>query len=395
MKDIVHRKLINFVKYNRTVLGIYRFFGNALVYILKLFCRIDDKKILFMAFGGQKYDDSPRAIYEAINKDPYFFDYKLVWAFTDPKNTGEDGMERVKVDTFSFFFHALTSRVWITNSSVERGLDLKCKGTIEVNTWHGTPLKKLGEDIVGNNVHGKFKAKKNIIYCAQSEYDRDIFSRLFHVDKEHFIVKDLPRNDSLLRYTDERIKEIKTYLGIPEDKKVILYAPTFREYDRDAQNACYIKPPINMHKWEERLGDNHVVLFRAHYEIVRVMGIECNEFIKDVSDYTYLNDLFAVSDMLISDYSSMFFDYSIVEKPMLCFAYDLEVYLKERGLYLDPEEIFPNGVAYDEDELILKILKMDVESSCRITADFKARFAPNAGHATEAVVSKIKELIVK
>lgn len=182
-------------------------------------------------------------------------------------------------------------------------------------------------------------------------------------------------------------------LGISSLKKIILYAPTFREYSRDKFNACYLKPPIDIEKWKKTLGGGYIILFRAHYEVINVLGIRDDDFIKNVSSYPCLNDLIAISDMLISDYSSIYFDYSITEKPMLCFAYDYEEYSEKRGLYLSLHDIMPCNVNLDENSLLEEITRMDIDEYTNKTKIFKNRFAPNAGNATNIVIDKLKEII--
>ena len=385
----MHKKLVSFVKYNKVVLFLYRLFGNCLLMLLRLFVRVKDKRVLFMSFGGQKFDDSPRALFEAMKKDPFFAEYELIWGFTRPEKFSTDGAKKVKVDTFAFYKVALSSRIWITNSSVQRGLRLKRRGIVEINTWHGTPLKKLGDDFTGK-ITPKKKKHDGTIYASQSEYDREIFTRLFHTEKENILLTDLPRNDALLSYTSEDKKGLKKALSLPLDKKVILYAPTFREYERDKMNACYIKPPIDTAKWKETLSGEYVVLFRAHYEVINILGIQNDGFFFNVSDYPSLNDLMAVSDILLSDYSSIYFDFSITEKPMFAFPYDYKTYLEKRGLYLMLEDVFPYGVFEDEDALLNAFTSFDEETCKAISRTFRERFAPYAGSASEKLLSVLK-----
>ena len=120
--------------------------------------------------------------------------------------------------------------------------------------------------------------------------------------KENVIISDLPRNDVLLKYTAEDIKKIKMSLHIPADKKVILYMPTYREYTRDSANACYFNPPMDLAKWEKELGDEYVLLFRAHYLVVKNMNIKENAFVREMSKYKQLSELYAISGIMIYDY---------------------------------------------------------------------------------------------
>lgn len=390
----MNRRVLSFFKYNKLFVFLYRLAGSILVSILKIFVPIKDKRILFVSYGGRKFDDSPKALYDSIKIDEFFKDYELIWAFDNPASF-DTGCKKIKVDTLRYYIAALSSKIWISNSGIERGLNLKRKSTLEIDTWHGTPLKKIGLDVKTRIAYKKSKRKTKSIFCAQSEFDREIFSRLFNTDKENILLSDLPRNDSLVKYTDVEINNIKNNLGIAAQKKIILYAPTYREFDRDKLNGCYIAPPINWDKWEQELGKEYIVLFRAHYEIVKILGVENSEFVKDVSNYPCLNDLIAVSDLLVSDYSSIYFDYSITEKPMLCFAYDKDIYASQRGLYFDLEDIMPCNINLDEDSLIQEIKNLSYEEYCTKTKIFKDRFAPYAGNATLAVINTIKEKVGK
>ena len=200
----MHKKIVSLVKYNKILRALYRFFGNVLVCVLSLFVRVRKNRILFMSFGGKKYDDSPKALYQKMKNDEAFNDFEFIWAFCDTSKFNVE-CKKVKVDTLKFYITALSSRIWINNSSVERGLKLRRKKTIEINSWHGTPLKKMGEDI--HNYQGykdSVKKEKGIrIYCSQSEYDQEIFTRLFKIEKENILISDLPRNDALLRYSED------------------------------------------------------------------------------------------------------------------------------------------------------------------------------------------------
>ena len=355
--------------------------------ILKCFVKVNDKKILVMSFGGRKYDDSPKEVYEALKKDPFFADYDIVWGFLAPEKFKHLGLKTVKVDTFKFYIYALSSRIWINNSSVERGLNLRRSNTIEFNTWHGTPIKKLGDDINTQMAYRRKKRKIGTVrYCSQSEYDREIFSRLFKTDISNIIISDLPRNDNLAHTANSEIDDIGLKLNIPKDKKIILYAPTFREYSRDALNNCVLYPPIDFKKWKKELGNEYVLLFRAHYEVVKALDIKNDSFIMDVSDWPQLSELIKISDILISDYSSIYFDYAITEKPMFNFSYDYEEYLEKRGTYIDLRKELPCKVNLNEDTLIEEIKTFNYEEYCKKTIKFKEKYAPYAGQATYKVI---------
>ena len=178
-------------------------------------------------------------------------------------------------------------------------------------------------------------------------------------------------------------------LGLPLNKKVILYAPTWRDSD-DYGKTYSLNPPIHINKWEKQLGKEYVMLFRVHHYTTQLLGIEFNDFARDFSSYPVINDLFIASDLLISDYSSCITDFSILERPVICFAYDYQSYAKRRRLNIDFEKEMPSGIMQTEDKVINHILSMDYQEECRKTRDMiKNKYTYIGGHATEICVDAV------
>lgn len=381
------KKLKNILKTNQLVYFLYSSFFNFGLYILKLFIKVDERIILFNSFGGKKYDDSPRVIFEYMKTQDKYDKYEIYWAFDNPERFNIDGAQKVKTDTLKYFIIALKSKYWITNSGIERGLKFKNKKTIYINTWHGTALKKIGKDTPKAMI--KFKVSKCDIMYAQSKYDIEIFSDAFGIPKEKFELVGLPRNDELYEVTNEEKENIRKKLGIQKNKKIILYAPTFREYKRD-KDGCIIAPPINIKKWKKKLGNQYVMLFRAHYEVNKILGIESDDFIYNVSNYENLNELLKISDIMISDYSSIMIDYSILKRPIYSFAYDYEEYLEKRGMYIDLEKELPNGICKNEEELLEKIKNCNFEEQKEKTEKFCNKYVEADGNARKYIDEIIK-----
>jgi len=379
-------KLVTRVKSSKLLYNIYFFVMNFLIGILKLFVKPDDNLILINSFGGKKYDDSPKELYEAMLKDERFQKYRFVWAFHEPDKFDVQGAEKIKSDTLTYFKTALKARCWISNSGIERGLSFKGREVFYFNTWHGTPIKKMGSDISGENKSFKSKAKKNPvdIMTAQSDFEADIFSRVFNIPRENFLMCGLPRNDILANYTNKQREEIKAKLGLPKDKKVILYAPTFREFERDSMRNCVLKPPMNLDKWECELGDEYCLLFRAHYEVGKIMNISDNEFVRNMTTYPNLNELMIVADVLVSDYSSIFFDFSIMDKPMLHFTYDYEAYSTKRGMYFDIRDELSGS---DNEDGVIELIKCSSDASK--TIQFRNNYVNYFGSSTSKAVDCI------
>lgn len=391
----MRERLISFLKSHPRLVSFVWSAARCFLQLCSLFLPVK-KTILFSAFGGRRFDDSPKALYDEICRRKEFDDWQLVWAFVEPEKFQLPRGTKVKIDTPRFFYTLLTSRIWIGNSEVDRGIGLSGKKHIRVETWHGTPLKKIcGEE--NQNSFGKDPAKytgkidRETIRCAQSEYDREIFARIFHASKDSILLSDLPRNDSLLKYSQEEVSTIRKSLGIPTEKKVILYTPTYREYLVNENHQTYIAPPIDLARWKEELGSEYMLLVRAHYAVSASMGLKDDDFVKDVSNYPCLNDLYVISDMMISDYSSTYFDYAILDRLMFCFAYDRAEYEQKRGLYLNLDDVLPCSVDMDEETLLAHIKNADYKEACEKTKCFHEKFAPYSGNASFVVVNKILE----
>lgn len=375
--------LFYIVKYVGWIYQLYFLVGTLALKLLKLFVKPDDKLILFISFGGRRFDDSPKAIYDQMINDKRFNDYRLVWAFIDPNSFVINRGEKVKCDTFSYFKTALKARVWISNSTVERGLDFKGKRTFYFNTWHGTPIKKIGSDISKDNKSFKGKGKWEVDYfTCQGNYEQSIYCKAFSgLNTEITHVIGLPRNDIYANYNKDYMLSIRKKMNIPSDKRVILYAPTFREYDKSSSMEVKVSVPINIEKWRNELGEDYILLFRAHYEVAKGLNIQDDDFVREMSNYPQLEDLMIVSDILISDYSSIFFDYSIMAKPMLAFCYDYDRYASERGMYFDIREYLPSA---EDEERLLKLIKSDKQAEqIAMTKVFQQRFVTAYGNAVQ------------
>lgn len=386
--------LINKVKYSKTLYTAYFYVGTFAIRFLKLFLKKDDNLIIYNSYGGQRYDDSPKVIYDLMIKDDRFNNCKIVWAFVEPEKFDIPRGRKTKVDTLQYYITLLRARIWITNTAMTRGLDFKGINSFVFNTWHGTPIKKLGADMKEskNAFIPKSKTKLADLLLAQGQYDKEIYARCYNLPLQNIKILGLPRNDELQNDSGAgRINEIKNKLGI-YNKRVILYAPTFREYEREGSN-CIMSLPVNFEKWESLLGGEYVLLLRAHHEVVKLMNVKENGFIKNVSSYTELNELMIVSDILISDYSSIFFDYSILNRPMFSFSYDYEKYNEERGLYFDIRKELQCMDLNNEDKLLDAIIHMNEEERVSITKDFRKKYVQAYGDAGRKSLDIIHSLL--
>lgn len=378
--------VIEYIKHHSVVNELFYTVGSAVLHIYGYFIKPDDKLILFNSFGGKKYDDSPKVIYESMKQDPRFEGYRLLWAFHEPEKFPEI-VDKIKTDTPEYFTTALKARVWITNSSMQRGLNFCGKHTFRFNSWHGTPMKRMGLDKKSQKNDPRYRENFDDVMLAQSNYEVEKMSEAMHMPRERFRLYGLPRNDVLAFVASEQTKCARKKIGIQIDKKVILYAPTFREYLLDDMSRCTLSVPIDFEQWNKILGSEYVVLFRAHYEVAKHTTLPQNGSWIDVSDYPCLNDLMIASDILISDYSSILFDFSIMGKPMFQFAYDYEEYNQKRGLYFDIRKELSG--ADNSGDLAQEIATMDEDierEKCRL---FRNKYVEEYGTAAQKSVDLI------
>ena len=353
-----------------------------------LFIPVDDHLVIFVSFMGVGFNDSPKAIYDYLINHPEYKDYRFIWAFEHPEKHSE--INTVKIDTFEYFKTALKAKYWITNTNIERGLKFKKKNQVYLNTWHGIALKHIGNDCPGRK---DFNFKNVDHLVVSGNYDEKVWESAFNADPASYLKCGMPRNEELWLATEEQKQVMRGKLAIPADKKVILYAPTWRD-STDGGKSYEIKPPVHFDLWKKELGDEYVVLFRAHHQTTKVLGVKYDEFVRDASDYPAVNDLMIASDMLITDYSAIAFDYSVLCKPLFCYAYDYDSYLSERGTYFDIDEKYPNKSCRTEEELLSRIKNIDYDIECSNTRRFRDEFIQYGVGATEACVKaefEIKE----
>lgn len=380
-------ELIELVKNNRSIYRLYYYLASAFINFLKLFVKADSHLILFVSYGGRHFNDSPKCLYDAMMSDKRYNGYKLVWAFRNPDDF-PSSLLKVKIDTLSFFLVALRARVWITNVHMERGLNFSGKNTYYLHTTHTILPKLMGKHAVKarNENFAPLCAFKFDCSCAQSEFEQKLQADMFDMPLDKIKITGYPKNDILLHYPDDRKAEIRRELGIEKDKRVILYAPTYRD-EKNNKQLC----PVNFDVWKNILGNNYVVLFRAHPIVISQTKINPDSsFIIDVSTYPYNTDLMAVSDILISDYSGIFFEFGVQDKPMFCYAYDYEEYTKSRGLYFDIRDKIPGG--HMKEEELMEYIKngdtQEIMSKCR---DFKKEQITEYGNATVKCLNLIAE----
>ena len=370
------------------------------------FGKIDDKLVYFQTFSGRGYSDSPKAMYEYMMKAPEYRDYKFVWSFKEPEKYAflrNDRTRLVKFRTRADNIALRTAKYWITNYRMLNH-QYPRKGQVYVQCWHGTPLKRLGYDLEssdnvmnsGKEIREKYRsdAKKFSYIISPSPFCTEKFGSAWNLVKTkqtHKIIEEgYPRNDRLINTTPEERTQIRQSLGV-DGKKVILYAPTWRDNQHTSGEGYTYKTEVDFDKLRAELGDEYVILFRAHYLVANSFDFEKYKgFVWDVSSYSDINELYIAADILVTDYSSVFFDYANLRKPVIFYMYDLEQYANElRGFYFSLDEL-PGPIVRDEDALISEVRACDTWQPDAKYEAFCEKFNPkDDGHASERVLKRI------
>ena len=202
-----------------------------------------------------------------------------------------------------------------------------------------------------------------------------------------------PRNDALSTFTEGDARRIREELGIPEGKKAVLYAPTWRDDQHVSGKGYTLALPVDFERLRRELADDYVILFRAHYFVANEFDFERYAgFVLDVSNVSDINDLYIAADVLVTDYSSVFFDYANLGRPIVFYMYDLEAYATElRGFYLDLSEL-PGPIVRDEEELVAAVRSADSPDAelAERYHRFNERFTYlDDGHASERVIERV------
>ncbi len=373
-------------------------------------CTTDEKMVLFSTFDGRNYSDSPKAIYLSMLNNPKYKDYKLVWVFREPEKyvhmLENPNTYIVKTNSVGFEEICATAKYWMFNYRVADHIYPR-DDQVYVELWHGTPLKRLGYDIeISDNamnskeeIRDKYRidAEKFKYILAPSDFAAEKFKSAWNLEEfnktETLLVAGYPRNDFLINFTSDDVERIKAELKLPDGKKIILYAPTWRDNQHKAGVGYTYKLGVDFDYLRQELADDYIILFRAHYLVASQFDFAKYEgFVYNASNVSDINDLYVVADLLITDYSSVFFDYANLNRPMLFYMYDLEDYGSEiRGFYIDLKEI-PGNIVEKQEDLVkeIKAVNYDTEYYIEKYKAFREKFNPlDDGKAADRVIEAV------
>ncbi len=330
------------------------------------------KKNLFFfeSFHGRQYSDNPRAIYEYL-KDNHP-DIQCVWAV---KRGFEQPFLEAKVPFvyrmgLRWLFTMPRAKYWVFNTRMPKWMK-KTPGTIYLQTWHGTPLKRLGLDIKEVNMPGADteryrhdflqEASRWDFLISPNQYSSHIFRSAFGYSGEILQVG-YPRNEWLMvddRKTRIDFWERLGYESPGSDEVVFLYTPTWRDDDFLKKGSYNYADAFPFEKIIKKIPNCRIIV-RTHYLISKHFDFsKYGSKVIDGSNFPDIRELFLNAHCLITDYSSTMFDFAYTERPMIFYMYDLNKYAEEiRGLYFDPREL-PGPLAFNEEELIESMLSIN------------------------------------
>ena len=387
--------------------------------------------VVFDSFMGKSYSGSVRAVYEWMRDHKREKPYTPVWVFTrEALRKGLDEMPDSRIVTYgTISYYILMSRasVWVFDTRHE-GYLVKKKNRHYIQTWHGTPLKKLGADIETFSMkaekphergtvktsesaaadRGAVKAlekyRKKVaaesakwdVLLSASPFTTEVFRRCFSYDGE-ILECGYPRNDVLFK---------KPVTPDATGKKTLLYAPTWRDDVHSGEGWWYgYTPSLDIEALEKALGNEWKLVVKLHYLVKcdkDAFPASCIDsgFLRVADSSEDIAGLFAEADALITDYSSVMFDYALLDRPMFFYTYDLERYRDElRGWYFDFEKEAPGPLSRDTESLIndIKDLSEGGPESLKWQEKrraFKERFAGfEDGHASERTAEKLESFL--
>lgn len=366
-------------------------------FLLNIFYRITPvkkNKIIFNNFCGRGYGDNPKFIAEELLRRSK--DYDLVWMVDNPDDVFPKGIRTVLVNSKRAYYELATSKIIVCN--VKHALTFKKKKKqFYIQTWHGSfGLKYIEKDAQDKLSPGYLSRtiadSKNIsLLLSSSNWQTEEYRRAFWYNGS-ILEKGFPRNDILFNISDRRIEQIKTELNIPLGKKILLYGPTFRkDLSIDAYNIDLSKTRAAL---EAKTKEEWVVLVRLHPSMDSYTNLFAGMDYVDVTSYPDGQEILAISDMLITDYSSNMIDFILMNRPVFLYASDIQEYKQERGL----KPVFfdlPFTLCQNNQELESAIQDFEIDTYIKKLHDFRKQYHSfddgcASKHVVDIIIDKLQ-----
>ncbi len=397
-----------------TVKTIWKKFWEEIDRILGIFARwilmiktpVEQDKVFFHT-QESKYTCNPKYICEELRKQCP--NIKIVWRGPGKGESGiPEDVETVKLNSFNYFKEIFSSKIVITNSFLYLGQPFSLKKQqVLIETWHGSlGIKRHDKKAIKDTwrrVRALEKTGEMSAYCISNSALETGSLRSTYWPKTTILEYGHPRNDLFFSDFEEKRatlrREFFSKWGIAPDTKIVMYGPTFRD---DKNFDCY---DVDFERLagalKERFGGEWCVFLRYHPSLAKVYETrgkkteKCGVPVINVTEHIDMQELIAVTDVAITDYSSWIYDFVLLRKPGFIFATDIEKYNNERGFYYPLEET-PFPIARDNDTLIQNVLAFEDKEYQKQVEEFLAdKGCIEDGHASERVVELIKGIVEK
>lgn len=335
-----------------------RLWRNMICPVLSLLPK-DRRKAVCESYTGRGYSDSPKAIADELLSRGW----KVYWLVKGPSEAGSlpEGVKPLVIGSTAAIYHMCTAGVWVDNCR-KWGRLYKKPSQRYVQTWHGFPLKRIEGDAASALDDDYVRAAKKDsemcdLFISNSAFLTEIYRRAFWYGGD-VLECGFPRNDILFGPSGPSEEKVRRELRLPEGKRLALYAPTFRRdlglsvYDMDYKRVC--------RALGERFGGNWLILAKLHPNVADRAGeLRLDpEYVVNASAYADIQELYLACGALLTDYSSVMFDYMNTGKPCFLYVNDLKAYKDDRNFYFDLDKLpFPR--AEDNDGLERIILDFD------------------------------------
>lgn len=352
--------------------------------------------VLFESHLGKQYSDNPKAVYEYMVAEGLRF--RAVWSYASRRRRFPSEAVRVRRDSWRYYYEVARAGYIVDNQGLP-SVVVRRSGQRYVQTWHGTSYKHMGTDLreIGNSPTRTRALHQAVArwddFVVQSEFSAATLAAALGV-QGRLLRTGYPRNDRLYNGGDpDEIAQLRERLRLPCDRRIVLYAPTYRRYPRPYLLADPAhRPRLNIGQFEQQLGDDWFLLVRAHYLDRVTVAPQHRAVARNVSGHDDIADLLLCADVLLTDFSSTMFDFPLTGRPIGFFAPDLSLYRHLRGAYFDLEAEGPGPVLRDTDEVIAWLDDVDAvhKSYGQRYTDFQAAYLGyETGTAAQQIVQTV------
>ena len=361
--------------------------------VISLFLNVKNNRILFTSFNGKQYSCNPKYILEYLIRNSTK-NYEFILVLNNKINDLPSCIKTVKYMSWKNIYYYFTSKIIITNMGF-KSIFKKPKGQYRIETWHGGGAYKRTDLDICSDMFKRFRYKlvgeELNYYIASCAAFAKLMAKAQCIPSERFLKIGMPRNDIFFIKSKRAInnKKVRDKYCLKENWKIILYAPTWRDDGRASKikDICEVVSYLNKVKPEK-----HILLCRAHHSGNLTNNFNVEEFI-NVTNYPDMQELLCAADILITDYSSCMWDFSLMYKPCFIYATDIDQYKQERDFYTPMSE-WPFPIATNTDELINNILNFNQKEYVqKVKQHHKDLGSFEDGHACERVCKLIEDII--